>query len=207
MKFLPRLFANNRAWAASQVERDPGFFGRLCSIQHPDYLWFGCSDSRVPANTIVGLDPGLVFVHRNIANLVPPGDANALSVLQYAVDVLQVNHVIVCGHYGCGGVRAAMGGVRAGEPLEGWLAPLRALHAAHAAELASLPDEEARWRRMCELNVMAQVRTLEGLPTVAGAWRRGQPLTVHGWIYDLRDGLLHDLGVDLDGPRPRPAVT
>jgi carbonic anhydrase len=199
MRFLPRLFANNRTWAARRTAEDPRFFERLCAIQRPDHLWIGCADSRVPANEIVGLAPGELFVHRNIANLVRPGDPNGLSVLQYAVDVLAVRHVIVCGHYGCGGVAAAFG-PPVPEPLEGWIAPVRRLRRDRAAELDRLPDREAQERRLCEWNLAAQVRTLAGLDTVAGAWARGQALALHGWIYDLRDGLLHDLDVSLDRP-------
>jgi carbonic anhydrase len=199
MRFLPRLFENNRAWAYRRTGEDPDYFRRLCAIQRPEHLWIGCADSRVPANEIVGLAPGELFVHRNIANLVPENDPNCLSVLQYAVDVLRVGHVIVCGHYQCGGVQAAMGPALRG-PLEGWIAPLRRLHRAHRRELAGLPDPEARWRSLCEWNVAAQVGTLATLPTVAEAWARGQALALHGWIYDLRDGLLRDLQVSIDGP-------
>jgi carbonic anhydrase len=198
MRFLPQLFESNRAWAAQQVSRDAQFFDRLCAIQRPDYLWIGCADSRVPANTIVGLKPGEVFVHRNIANIVGDGDRNALSVLQYAVDVLRIGHVIVCGHYRCGGVQAALGPALA-DPLETWLAPIRSLNAEHARELQAL-DADARWNRLCELNVVAQVRTLCALPTIRDAWSRGQPLAIHGWIYDLHDGLLRDLEVSVNAP-------
>lgn len=193
------LFASNRAWAARRIADDPHFFERLVAIQSPEYLWIGCADSRVPANEIVGLDPGELFVHRNVANLVEPDDGNALAVLQYAVDVLRVRHIVVTGHYGCGGVQAAMG-PQAAEPLERWLAPLRALARKHEQELAALPDAESRWRRLCELNVVAQVEVLRTLPTVLGAWARGQPLDLHGWVYDLHDGLLRDLHVTVDGP-------
>ena len=199
MRFLPQLFEHNRAWASRQTGRDPLFFQRLCAIQRPDHLWIGCADSRVPANEIVDLAPGELFVHRNIANLVPPDDPNCLSVLQYAVDVLGVGHVIVCGHYQCGGVQAALG-PPAAQPLEGWIAPIRRLAEDHRLELEGLPDAEARWRRLSEWNVRAQVRTLAALPTVTEAWAKGQALTLHGWIYDLRDGLLRDLGVSLDRP-------
>jgi carbonic anhydrase len=201
MRFLPELFAHNRAWAAEQVHRDPQFFERLCAIQRPDYLWIGCSDSRVPANTIIGLEPGKVFVHRNVANIVQPDDPNGLSVLQYAVDVLGVSQLIVCGHYRCGGVQAALGPVTP-EPLEGWLAPLRSLQHAHADELTDLPDDTARWNRLCELNVISQVNVLARLPIVRAAWQRSQPLVIHGWIYDLHDGLLRDLEVSADRPFP-----
>jgi carbonic anhydrase len=199
MRFLPKLFARNRAWAAQQSKRDPKFFDRLCQIQRPDHLWIGCADSRVPANTIVGLDPGEVFVHRNVANIVRPDDPNCLSVLQYAVEVLAISHIIVCGHYRCGGVQAALG-PSTSEPLEGWLAPIRCLCKAHAEELAALADAGSRWDRLCELNVRSQVRVLSALPTVTRAWAAGRPLAIHGWIYDLRDGLLRDLDVSVSGP-------
>jgi len=199
MRFLPRLFEHNRAWAARQTGRDPDFFRRLCAIQRPDLLWIGCADSRVPANEIVGLAPGELFVHRNIANLVPEGDANCLSVLQYAVGVLEVGHVIVCGHYQCGGVQAAFGPPVA-QPLEGWIGPIRRLRDDRREELSRLPDPDDRWRRLCEWNVTAQVRTLQSLPAVTAAWAGGRKLALHGWIYDLRDGLLRDLGVSVDGP-------
>lgn len=197
MRYLRQLFENNRRWAAQSTADDPDFFKRLTGIQAPDHLWIGCADSRVPANEIVGLVPGELFVHRNVANLVVPDDPNCLSVLQYAVDVLHVEHVIVCGHYECGGVNAALG-ERVGEPLESWLGPLRALAAEHRAELEAL-DAAARGRRLCELNILRNVRTLAALRTVREAWRRGQPLVLHGWIYDLHDGLLCDLDVSVAG--------
>ena len=197
MKFLPALFANNRAWAAAQVTRDPDFFLRLCAIHRPAYLWIGCADSRVPANEIVGMAPGELFVHRNVGNLVRADDPNCLAVLQYAVEVLEVSHVIVTGHYGCGGVQAAFAPPGHG-PLEQWVAHIRAVRRAHAGELDALPDE-LRSQRLCELNVTAQVATLTRLPIIRDAWRRGRSLTIHGWIYDLRDGLLRDLGVSTAG--------
>jgi len=197
MRFLPQLFANNRAWALRQTRRDPGFFERLCAIQRPEYLWIGCADSRVPANEIVGLIPGELFVHRNIANLVRQDDPNGQSVLQYAVDVLHVAHIIVTGHYGCGGIQAAFQAPLA-HPLEGWIAPIRALRRTHAEELDRLPDDGMRWQRLCELNIMEQVRVLKSLPVILQAWDRGQPLALHGWIYDLRDGIIRDLGVSVD---------
>lgn len=196
---LLHLFDRNRDWAARRIADDPHFFERLVAIQAPAYLWIGCADSRVPANEIVGLDPGELFVHRNVANVVEPGDGNVLAVLQYAVDVLKVRHVIVTGHYGCGGVQAALG-PPAAQPLERWLTPLREVARRHGAELAALPDDERRWRRLCELNVIAQVEMLRTLPTVLGAWTRQQPLDLHGWVYDLHDGLLRDLHVTVDGP-------
>jgi carbonic anhydrase len=198
MRFLPQLFANNRNWALQQKRRDPEFFARLCAIQRPDHLWIGCADSRVPANEIVGLAPGELFVHRNVANIVRPDDRNCLSVVQYAVDALRISNIIVCGHYRCGGIQAAFGPATA-EPLEGWIAHVRAVREAHAAELASLPDDLTRWQRLCELNVIAQVRVLSGLPAIAQAWERGQPLAIHGWVYDLADGLLRDLEVSVNG--------
>src|SRR5437867_2106556 len=157
MRSLSDLLANNRAWAARQIEREPAFFERLCAIQAPEYLWIGCADSRVPANEIVGLAPGELFVHRNVANIVHENDQNCLAVLQYAVDVLEVSHVIVCGHYRCGGVQAACGPLTT-DPLEGWISHIRSIRQSHADVLASLPDERTRWQRLCELNVIAQVR-------------------------------------------------
>jgi carbonic anhydrase len=198
MRLLSHLFENNRRWAAGCVARDPDFFNGLCAIQQPDYLWIGCSDSRVPANQIVGLPPGELFVHRNVANVVHPGDTNCLSVLQFAVDTLRIRHIIVCGHYGCGGVQAALG-PPAAAPLEQWLAPIREVAGAHREELDAL-DDGARTSRLCELNVLAQVRTLARLRTVRNAWGSGHVLALHGWIYDLRNGLLRDLEVTIDAP-------
>jgi carbonic anhydrase len=184
------LLANNRRWAASKESADPGFFRRLVAQQAPAYLWIGCSDSRVPANEIVGLDPGEMFVHRNVANLAPPQDANYLSVLQYAVQVLRVGHILVVGHYGCGGVLAAR---RLGL-IDHWLSPIRETMRAHAAELRALPDETARHDRLCELNVLRQVENVAANPFVLDAWRKGAALTVHGWCYSLATGLVNDLG-------------
>jgi carbonic anhydrase len=190
------LLANNRQWAEKQTQRDPKFFERLCGVQKPDYLWIGCADSRVPANEIVGLAPGEIFVHRNIANVVVVDDPNCGAVVQYAVEVLSVRHIIVCGHYGCGGVEAALGG-----PLQGavdrWVQHIREVASAHTVELQRLPDPVSRWRRLCELNVSAQVQSVSRFPHVREAWHRGKPLAVHGWIYDLRDGLLRDLNVGI----------
>jgi carbonic anhydrase len=197
MKHLPELFTNNRAWAAGCLEEDPEFFRRLCALQTPRYLWIGCADSRVPANEIVGLAPGELFVHRNIANVVPANDLNSLSVLEYAVDVLRVGHIIVCGHYGCGGVLAALSPAT-DRLFEAWIAPIRRLRALHAAEIDGLTDD-ARWRRLCELNVAAQVGAVGQTDVVAKAWARGQSLIVHGWIYDLHDGLLRDLDLSAAG--------
>jgi carbonic anhydrase len=195
---LTALIASNRAWAERNSREEPDFFSKLTEIQRPDYLWIGCSDSRVPANQIIGRRAGEVFVHRNVANIVHPYDPNCLSVVQYAVDTLQVKHIIVCGHYQCGGVLAALG-PPVPQPLESWLAPLRVMSAHEAHELDAMPDDEMRWHRLCELNVQAQVRNVAATPTVHAAWARGQSLTIHGWIYDLHDGLLQDLGVTMDG--------
>lgn len=201
MRYLPELFANNRAWAAARVAEDPGYFQRLCDLQAPRHLWIGCADSRVPANQIVGLEPGELFVHRNVGNVFDPDDPNAVSVLQYAVDVLDVSHVIVCGHYGCGGVQAAFD-QRLEPPLEGWIDHVRRVRDAHRDELDALSDPDARWRRLCELNVAAQVAAVCSTKLVAAAWARGKPLVVHGWIYDLHDGLLRDLELSVAGPLP-----
>ncbi len=198
MESYKNLLEYNRQWAAGRVAEDPEFFERLCAIQEPEFLWIGCSDSRVPANQITGLQPGEVFVHRNIANVVPREDVNSASVIQYAVDTLQVKHIIVCGHYRCGGVNAALGNTLE-DPLEFWVEHLRRIRDKHAAELEALPDDDARWRRLCELNVIAQSENVARLRVVRAAWQRGQELAIHGWIYDLHDGLLNDLGVSRSG--------
>jgi carbonic anhydrase len=191
---LDHLKASNRAWASRMVASDPGFFQRLVNQQTPEYLWIGCSDSRVPANQIVGVDPGELFVHRNVANLAPPQDANYLSVLQFAVDVLQVKHVIVVGHYGCGGVAAAVDGKRRGL-VDHWLHPIREVFQANREELDAISDERARLDRLCELNVMRQVKNVASDVFVQDAWARGQSLAVHGWVYSLANGLVKDLDV------------
>ncbi len=196
---LDHLKANNRAWAARKVSADAGFFKRLVSQQAPEYLWIGCSDSRVPANEIVGLDPGELFVHRNVANLAPPQDANYLSVLQFAVDVIKVKHIMVVGHYGCGGVGAAVDGQRRGL-VDHWLHPIREVAHDHCRELEAIGDAAARLNCLCELNVMRQVRNVASDIFVGEAWARGQPLSVHGWVYSLADGLLIDLNVTVSGP-------
>jgi carbonic anhydrase len=196
---LDHLKANNRAWATRKTAADPGFFQRLVAQQTPDYLWIGCSDSRVPANEIVGLDPGEMFVHRNVANLAPPQDANYLSVLQFAVEVLKVRHILVVGHYGCGGVAAAISGQRLGL-VDHWLHPIRETYAAHRAELEALPEGRPRLERLCELNVMRQVENVAADVFVQEAWARGQDLSIHGWVYSLADGLVNDLGVTVSGP-------
>jgi len=194
MKHLTRLFAQNRVWAGESVVRDPEYFSRLCHLQRPDLLWIGCSDSRVPANEIVGLAPGELFVHRNVANVVPVTDLNAMAVIEYAVSSLSVRHIIVCGHYHCGGVRAALEGHQAGA-VALWLQPLRNLADEHREELDALGSAEKRWDRLCELNVAAQVQAVASSEIVEHAWERGMELAVHGWIYDLKDGLLRDLEV------------
>ncbi|HUP45593.1 MAG TPA: carbonic anhydrase [Thermoanaerobaculia bacterium] len=198
MKYLPDLFEQNRAWAQGRVAEDPGFFKRLCDIQQPEYVWIGCADSRVPANQIVGMSPGQLFVHRNVANIVRADDVNCMAVIAYAVGVLRVKHLIVCGHYGCGGVRAALDGTARGVVAE-WLEPLRRIVRDHASTLDVLPDE-VRWGRLCEINVSEQVRSLMVSDPVRTAWAAGQELTVHGWIYDLHDGLLRDMNVTAHGP-------
>ena len=192
MRALARLFENNRNWARRLTDRDPQFFQRLSQQQSPRYLWIGCSDSRVPANEIVGLLPGELFVHRNVANVVVHSDLNCLSVLQYAIDVLKVEHVIVCGHYGCGGVRAAYANASFGL-IDNWLRHVQDVRDRHAAAFDGLGDEESAVARLCELNVIEQVRDVCQTTIVQDAWTRGQALTVHGWIYDLHDGLLRDL--------------
>ena len=196
---LDHLKANNRAWADAKVAGDAMFFKRLEGQQAPEYLWIGCSDSRVPANEIVGLAPGEIFVHRNVANLAPPQDANYLSVLQFAVEVLKVKHVLVVGHYGCGGVRAAVNGQRLGL-VDHWLHPIREVNHDHRHELEAIPEEKARLDRLCELNVIRQVRNVASDVFVQDAWARGQDVSVHGWVYSLANGLVTDLGVTVGAP-------
>ena len=192
MRQLPELFANNRAWAARLAERQPDFFPQLAQQQDPRHLWIGCSDSRVPANQIVGLLPGELFVHRNVANVVVHTDLNCLSVLQYAVEALNVEHVMVVGHYGCGGVQAALRGTPLGL-VDNWLRHVQDVAERHRDALDALPDETARVHRLCELNVIEQAANVCRTTIVQAAWQRGQSLTVHGWIYSLNDGLLRDL--------------
>ena len=193
MAGLGELLERNREWAAAMVADDPGFFAGLAERQAPEYLWIGCSDSRVPANEIVGLAPGEIFVHRNVANVVVHTDLNCLSVLQYAVEVLAVEHVVVCGHYGCGGVKAALEDARHGL-IDNWLRHVQDVEEKHAAEIASLPAD-GRLERLCELNVVEQVANVCQTTVVEDAWARGQEVTVHGVVYGLHDGLLRDLGV------------
>ncbi len=192
MAALDHLFANNRAWSEKITTREPEFFARLAAQQAPEYLWIGCSDSRVPANEIVGLLPGELFVHRNVANVVVHTDLNCLAVLQFAVDVLHVKHVIVCGHYGCGGVRAALSSERLGL-IDNWLRHVQDVRERHASLLGGVDDGERRVDRLCELNVIDQVRHVCETTIVQDAWARNQPLAVHGWIYGLNDGRLQDL--------------
>ena len=196
---LEHLKANNRAWAARKVSADAGFFTRLESQQSPEYLWIGCSDSRVPANKIVDLDPGELFVHRNVANLAPPQDANYLSVLQFAVDVIKVKHIIVVGHYGCGGIAASIDGRRRGV-VDHWLHPIREVFNENRQALEAIADQRARLDRLCELNVIRQVRNVSSDVFVQDAWERGQQLTVHGWVYSLGNGLVTDLNVTVSRP-------
>jgi carbonic anhydrase len=193
------LKAKNRAWSKRKIAADPGFFSRLERQQAPEYLWIGCSDSRVPANEIVDLDPGELFVHRNVANLAPPQDANYLSVLQFAVDVIKVKHIMVVGHYGCGGVSAAVDGKRRGL-VDHWLHPIREVHHAHRAELDLILDQSRRLDRLCELSVIRQVRNVASDIFVQEAWRRGQSLAVHGWVYSIANGLVNDLNVTVSRP-------
>ncbi len=198
MRILRRLFDNNREWA-KRIEREhPGFFEQLSKQQNPEYLWIGCADSRVPANEIINLPPGEVFVHRNIANLVVHTDLNCLSVIQYAVAVLKVKHIIVCGHYGCGGVRAAMDDANHGL-IDNWLRHIRDVYRYHRETLEAIEDIEQRRERLCELNVIEQVANVCNTTMVRDAWACGQELAIHGWIYRLEDGLLHDLDVTTTG--------
>ena len=198
MEALESLLARNRAWATEVVRDDSEFFARLARQQRPEWLWIGCADSRVPANQIVGMGPGEVFVHRNVANVVVHSDLNCLSVLQFAVDVLRVRHVIVCGHYGCGGVAAALEGARCGL-VDNWLHHVRDVADKHRAELDAIVAGEERAARLAELNVVEQAASVCETTIVQDAWRRGQPLAVHGLIYGVADGLLRDLGVTREG--------
>ncbi|HCY62254.1 MAG TPA: carbonate dehydratase [Oxalobacteraceae bacterium] len=197
---LEALFHNNGEWAASRVESDAEFFKKLAAQQSPEYLWIGCSDSRVPANEIVGLAPGELFVHRNIANVVVHTDLNCLSVLQFAIEVLGVKHVIVCGHYGCSGVHAALVKRRIGLA-DNWLRHVQDVHQKHERYLGDVLPTREKQDRLCELNVIEQVANVCQTTIVQDAWERGQSLTVHGWIYGLQDGLLRDLGVAIGGPQ------
>jgi carbonic anhydrase len=205
MRTLSHLFENNRNWAAQIREQDPNFFSQLSQQQAPSYLWIGCSDSRVPANQIVGLLPGELFVHRNVANLVVHTDLNCLAVMQFAIDILKVRHVIVCGHYGCSGVQAALRRDRLGLS-DNWLRHLQDVCEKHQARLAGVPDESAAAARLSELNVIEQVANVCQTTIARDAWERGQDLAVHGWVYGLKDGLLRDLNATVTQPAEATAA-
>mgnify|MGYP001351523724 CR=1 FL=1 len=205
METLAHLFDQNRAWAQSITRNDPQFFQTLSQQQSPEYLWIGCSDSRVPANEIIGLLPGEVFVHRNIANIVVHTDLNCLSVLQYAVDILKVKHIMVVGHYGCGGVRATLRCDRVGLA-DNWLRHVKDVKVKHESCLCGLPDENARVDRLCELNVIEQVQNVCQTTVVRDAWSRGQSLRIHGWVYSLKDGLIRDLRISASTPEQADAA-
>lgn len=192
MKSLSDLLENNKVWAEKTEQTSPGFFEQLSAQQYPEILWIGCSDSRVPANQIVGLLPGDVFVHRNVANIVNQTDLNCLSVIQYAVEVLKVKHIIVVGHYGCGGVKTALDNERNGL-IDNWLRNIKDTYAKHQSELQQITDEHQRVDRLCELNVIHQVENVSHTTVVQEAWSKGQNLTVHGWVYSIKDGLIKDL--------------
>lgn len=198
MRILHKLFEQNKQWAAEVKAARPDFFPKLAQEQHPEYLWIGCSDSRVPANQIIAMPPGQLFVHRNIANLVLHTDLNCLTVIQYAVEVLKVRHIIVCGHYGCGGVRAALENQDHGL-IDNWLQSIKELYRRHQEQLDALHDEDQRVNRLCELNVVAQVINVAQTTVVYNAWKRGQVLTVHGWLYSIQDGILRDMNVCVTG--------
>jgi len=198
MESLNELLDKNRQWASERHKEDPFYFQRLCAQQAPKYLWIGCSDSRVPANQITGLQPGEVFVHRNVANIVVHTDFNALSVIQYAVEVLKVEHIIVCGHYGCGGVTAALQNRQRGL-IDNWLRNIKDLYDRHEEQFKVLPEHE-RYDRLCELNVEQQVVNVCHTTIVQNAWQQGQKLSVHGWVYPLNDGIIRDLKVTIDSP-------
>ena len=198
MNSLDKLLQQNRDWSAKIQREDPTFFHKLSNQQSPEYLWIGCSDSRVPANQIVGLLPGEVFVHRNVANVVVHTDLNCLSVIQYAVEVLKVKHIIVCGHYGCGGVRAALENQKFGL-IDNWLRHIQDVHKEHLAAFNALPEQK-RWDKLCEVNVIEQVIHVVESTIIQDAWKRGQNLSVHGWIYGVKDGLLSDLKIEISSP-------
>ncbi|ARU87455.1 carbonate dehydratase [Pseudomonas sp. M30-35] len=204
MSDLQHLFDNNERWAQAITQRDPEFFAKLARQQTPEYLWIGCSDARVPANEIVGMLPGDLFVHRNVANVVLHTDMNCLSVIQYAVEVLKVKHILVTGHYGCGGVRTAMQNRQYGL-IDGWLRTIRDLYYEHRNDLEKLANEEDRVDRLCELNVMQQVANVSHTTIVQNAWHRGESLSVHGCIYGIKDGRWKDLNVTVDGIDQLPA--
>lgn len=199
MRVLPQLFEKNRAWSESLKAKDPEYFTKMADEQAPEYLWIGCADSRVPANEIVGLPAGDLFVHRNVANMVVHTDLNCLSVIQFAVQVLKVKHVIVCGHYNCGGVKASMGNQPLGL-IENWLRHIKDVYSKNRQELEAIRDFDTRLSRMCELNVQEQVHHVSQIDVVQEAWAEGRDLAVHGWVYDLKSGLLKDLDICITGP-------
>jgi len=203
MNEIEIVLRGNREWSRYMTEKEPDFFQKLARQQAPDFLWIGCSDSRVPANQIVGMLPGQIFVHRNVANIVYPSDLNCLSVIEYAVDVLKVRHIIVCGHYGCGGVRAALDNQVHGL-IDNWLTRIKDIYVRHAVEIDALDSAEKRVNRMCELNVIDQVKAVTHTTIVQDAWARGQQLSVHGWVYGLDNGLVNDLGIHVDNPSQVP---
>lgn len=200
MKRLDQLLERNQEWARDMIADDAEYFSRLVAQQNPEYLWIGCSDSRVPANQIVDLAPGEVFVHRNVANLVVHTDLNCLSVLQYAVDVLRVKHILVVGHYGCGGIKASLNDLRLGL-VDNWLRHVQDVRDKHRDQLATIDDDKAKVDRLCELNVVEQVFNIAQTTVMKDAWQRGQPVTVHGWCYGLQDGLVRDLDMSIGRER------
>ena len=202
---IQRLLDNNKAWVKTELQKDPQFFDELANSQNPEFLWIGCSDSRVPANQITGTKPGDVFVHRNIANMVVHSDMNMLSVLSYAVEVLKVKHIIVCGHYGCGGVMAAMGNQQFGL-IDNWLRHIKDVYRYHHTELDAIKDKDQRARRFVELNVVEQVNDLGKTSIVQNAWKKKQPLNLHGWVYDVKDGIIKDLDVTFSSTKDLHAV-
>jgi carbonic anhydrase len=204
MDEMQTILGNNRKWSAQMTQHQPDYFSKLSKQHSPQYLWIGCSDSRVPANEIVGMLPGELFVHRNVANIIYPSDLNCLSVVEYAVDVLRVKHIIVCGHYGCGGVNAALDNLSHGL-IDNWLSKIKDIYVRHHEDIDSLKGDEQRVNRMCELNVIEQLKTLTHTTIVQDAWRRGQELAIHGWIYGLEDGLITDLGLRVESVSQVPS--
>lgn len=204
-QFYAKILENNRKWVAEKTQNDPEYFSRLSEGQTPPLLWIGCSDSRVPANEITGTQPGEVFVHRNIANMVIHSDMNMLSVLDFAVNVLKVRHVIVCGHYGCGGVKAALGNANIGL-IDNWIRHIKDVYRFHYRELDAIQDEKAKFDRFVELNVIEQVMDLAKTSIVQSAWNKKQDLWIHGWVYDIHDGLVKDLGVNYGSNQELPDV-
>jgi carbonic anhydrase len=198
---IKALLKHNRKWAAEKQSVDPDYFQRLASLQRPEYLWIGCSDSRVPANVITGLEPGEVFVHRNVANLIHPSDMNMLSVVEYAIEVLEVSHIILCGH--CGGVHAAMDGCRHGL-VDHWLQPVRDTAEVHAEQLNEIDDHQQKMNCLCELTIKAQVQQLAKTPILQNAWDQGRKISIHAWVYGLEDGHIRDLEGTIEGRSPKP---